>query len=126
MGDRELLRDGTTPVKDAHRMVLLGLLFVFLLLLVPICAHGQEGTRKYWPTPVDTMWVGRQKHTHAVVTGRVVYCVKEEDGDRHIKLASLSDSTKYIIAEIIPPYIPSMCMESRGLIQNTDGERSIL
>lgn len=58
--------------------------------------------RYYWPTPIDTLWVGHQKHTHIAVTGRVAYTRTEDDGDLHIRLNSLTDSTKFIIAECIP------------------------
>lgn len=71
--------------------------------------------RTYWPTPIDTLWVGHQKHTHAAVTGRVKYCRSEDDGDKHIKLVSLTDSTKFIIAEIIP-LIPLPCPRAGRII----------
>lgn len=58
--------------------------------------------RFYWPTPIDTLWVGHQKHTHVSVTGRVAYTRTEDDGDLHIRLNSLTDSTKYVVAECIP------------------------
>jgi hypothetical protein len=69
---------------------------VILLLLVLVLQ------RYYWPTPIETMWAGLQKHTHVAVTGRVKYLRREEDGDLHIKLVSLRDPTKFIIAECIP------------------------
>ena len=71
--------------------------------------------RTYWPTPIDTMWVGHQKHTHAAVTGRVAFCRSEDDGDRHIKLVSVTDSTKFIVAEIIP-LIPLQCPKAGAII----------
>lgn len=58
--------------------------------------------RTYWPTPIDTLWVGHQKHTHVAVTGRVAYTRTEDDGDLHIRLNSPTDSTKFVIAECIP------------------------
>jgi hypothetical protein len=56
--------------------------------------------RFYWPTPLDTLAIGHQKHTHAAVTGTVAYVRKEDDGDIHIKL--VSPSGRFIIAECIP------------------------
>jgi hypothetical protein len=79
---------------------LLGALFIFALILVPRTCHAQ--TRYYWPTSIDTLWVGHQKHTHVAVTGRVAYTRTEDDGDLHIRLNSLTDSTKFVIAECIP------------------------
>lgn len=59
-------------------------------------------SRTYWTTSIDTMYIGHQKHTHVSVTGRVAYTRTEDDGDLHIRLNSLSDSTKFVIAECIP------------------------
>ena len=63
--------------------------------------------RTYWPTPLDTLAIGHQKHTHAAVTGTVVYVVKEDDGDVHIKLTNPLTG-RWIIAECIPliPCVP--------------------
>lgn len=71
--------------------------------------------RYYWPTPIDTLWVGHQKHTHAAVTGRVRYCRSEDDGDKHIKLVALSDTAKFVVAEIIP-LIPLPCPRAGAII----------
>lgn len=65
-------------------------------------------SRTYWPISIDTMWVGHQKHTHGAVTGVVKYCRSEDDGDKHIKLEKIGDSTKFIVGEIIP-LIPLAC-----------------
>jgi hypothetical protein len=75
--------------------VLIGL--TALLWALPVQAQ-----RTYWPTPIDTLWVGHQKHTHVAVTGKVAYVRTEDDGDTHIRLNSLGDSTKFVIAECIP------------------------
>jgi hypothetical protein len=72
------------------------------LLLLLILAAPAQAQRTYWPTPIDTLWVGHQRHTHIAVTGRVAYTATEGDGDLHIRLNSLTDSTKFIIAECIP------------------------
>jgi hypothetical protein len=72
-------------------------------------------TRPYWPTSIETMFAGAQKHTHAAVTGRVAYCRTEDDGDRHIRLESELDTSKFIIAEIIP-LIPLACPKAGTLI----------
>lgn len=77
------------------------LLLLALLAASPLSAQTIV-SRRYWVTSIDTLWIGHQKHTHTEVTGRVVYRRWEDDGDRHIKIASLSDSTKFIIAECIP------------------------
>lgn len=29
--------------------------------------------RYYWPTLIDTLWIGHQKHTHAATVGKVAY-----------------------------------------------------
>lgn len=67
--------------------------------------------RVYWPTPIDTLYVGHQKHTHASVVGLVRYCRTESDGDRHFKLTNpppSTDTIRFVIAEIIP-LIPMPC-----------------
>lgn len=56
--------------------------------------------RGYWVISLDSLAVGRPKHTHVAVTGTVVYTQHETDGDTHIKLAS--PSGRFIIAECIP------------------------
>ncbi len=79
------------------------LLLALLLFAVP----GQAQTiisRRYWIVPLDTLAIGHLKHTHVETTGRVKYCVWEDDWDRHIRLASLTDSTKFITVEWIPTW----------------------
>jgi hypothetical protein len=80
----------------------------WLIWLVIALHHQPLVQRTYWPTSIDSMWVGHQKHTHAAVTGIARTCRPEPDGDRHIKLESETDATKYIVAEIIPR-LPQPC-----------------
>lgn len=63
--------------------------------------------RFYWPTPLDTLAIGHQKHTHAEVRGTVVYVRREDDGDIHIKMTNPLTG-RFIIAECIPqlPCVP--------------------
>lgn len=57
--------------------------------------------RRYWPVPIDSLAVGRAKHTHVEVRGRVSAVRQEDDGDLHIVLQSLT-STTFIVGECIP------------------------
>jgi hypothetical protein len=70
------------------------------LLLSVLLAKAAEAQRTFWPVSIDSMAVGRYRHTHVAVTGRVAYTAKEEDGDVHIKLVSAKGA--FIIAECIP------------------------
>lgn len=68
------------------------ILFLLLQLQAPI--------RTYWRTPLDSLAIGHYHHSHAKVSGQVVYVRKQDDGDVHIKVASTTG--KFIIAECIP------------------------
>lgn len=56
--------------------------------------------RAFWPISLDSLAVGRPKHTHVAITGTVSYVRREDDGDLHIKIKS--PSGRFIIAECIP------------------------
>ncbi len=77
------------------------ILLALLLFASPLEAQTVI-SRTYWPVPLDTLAIGHPKHTHVAVTGKVKYTRLEDDGDLHIKLVSLADSTKFVIAECIP------------------------
>jgi hypothetical protein len=79
---------------------------VKLLLAILLIAAPAGAQRTYWTVPLDSLAIGRHKHTHAAVTGKVAYVVHESDGDIHIKL--VSPSGRFIIAECIPllPCVP--------------------
>lgn len=57
-------------------------------------------SRYYWPVAVAQ--VATTSHTHAAVKGIVAYVRSEDDGDTHIRLNSLTDPTRFIIAECTP------------------------
>jgi len=58
--------------------------------------------RFYWPVTITDLAHGRVKHTHVLVIGRVGYVnAHEADGDLHIRLQSLHDTT-FVVAECIP------------------------
>lgn len=59
-------------------------------------------SRYYWPVSVEQ--VATTTHTHAAVRGIVApgYPRMEADGDVHIRLNSLTDPTRFIVAECTP------------------------
>lgn len=59
-------------------------------------------SRRYWITPLDSVALGRSKHTHIEVTGDVQYVAWQDDGDLHIRLGSPSLSGLTIVVECIP------------------------
>lgn len=72
------------------------------LLVLNVVAWQPSSSRRYWPTSIDSLAVGRGLHTHVAVRGVVAprYPIMETDGDKHIKL--LSSSGRFIVAECIP------------------------
>lgn len=75
-------------------------------MIIPILLFLQ--VRTYWQVPLDTLAIGHPKHTHVQTVGRVKYCVNEDDWDKHIRLLSLTDSTRYITVEWIPTWDDSL------------------
>lgn len=86
--------------------------FYKVVLIAALFASRLEAQRTYWVTPLDTLAIGHHHHTHAAVTGKVLYVKKESDGDIHIKL--VSPSGRFIIAECIPllPCVPPKAGQS--------------
>lgn len=82
----------------------LGLGALFAIVAAPVTAShasAQALTRRYWLVPIDSLAVGRAKHTHVEVRGRVSAVRQEDDGDLHIVLQSLTSPT-FIVGECIP------------------------
>jgi hypothetical protein len=80
--------------------------FILLFAISTTPAYAQ---RTYWPVSLDSLSIGRARHTHVEVRGVVApnYPKTESDGDRHIKL--LSPSGRYVIVECIP-LLPTPCV----------------
>lgn len=80
---------------------------IVALALAAVAAMGvtqaPSDQRKYWFVSIDSLAMGRVKHTHVEVRGYVVYVRRQEDGDVHIKMVTdLENRTRFIIAECIP------------------------
>jgi len=76
-------------------------MFIWLFILAfAIWTTPAQAQRTYWVVPIDTLAIGRLKHTHVQVTGKVIYVNAETDGDIHVKVGS--PSGRFIMAECIP------------------------
>jgi hypothetical protein len=76
-----------------------------LMMVLVLRSPAPAVQRGYWPVTIDSMAIGRAKHTHVEVRGQVVYVRTQDDGDVHIKIANpwrLGTSYPFIIAECIP------------------------
>lgn len=92
------------------------ILLALILFALPLEAQTVI-SRRYWVVPLDTLAIGHLQHTHVETTGRVKYCRSEEDWDKHVRLVSLTDSTKFVIVEWAPTWDDSLKVWKRPTIR---------